>query len=440
VATAVVGLVLAAGGISMIFLLHQSQVADIEAAASLRATAIAGLIDENRLPNPIPVKTDDSAVVQVLDGAGRVVDSSDNVVGEPPVVHFLPKGTGLAAHTVHGLPTGDAGAEYRVVALRINTSAGSRVVYVATALKGVQTAVHQVGAILGLGLPLILAVVGITTWVMVGRALRPVDRIRGEVADISAGDLSRRVPEPGTADEVGRLAGTMNAMLERLQRASERQRRFVGDASHELRSPIAALRAQLEVTRTQAGPAWTPTDEAMLDEVLRMEGLIDNLLVLARSDSRPIRAQLPLMDLDDVVLGEVRRARNGHGPRVEVGRFDPARVHGDADEMARVIRNLLDNAVRHAATAARVELQTQAGDVVLAVSDDGPGIAPEERARIFDRFTRLDDARDRDHGGAGLGLAIVQDIVRAHDGTIEVEDGPEGGARFVVTFVLPPDS
>ncbi|MCU1379546.1 MAG: hypothetical protein JWN29_2529, partial [Acidimicrobiales bacterium] len=272
--------------------------------------------------------------------------------------------------------------------------------------------------------PLLLFLVGATTWVMVGRAFRPVERMRREVSDLSVRDLGRRVPVPPADDEVGRLARTMNTMLERLQRATERERAFVADASHELRSPVAAMRAQLEVTRA---------DPELLDEVVRMEGLIENLLLLARTDARATE-RTAVFDFDDVVLAEVARARASAGIPVRVGEFQPARVRGDGAELGRAVRNLLENAQRHATSSVVVDLAAVNGSVQLAVVDDGRGIAPDDRERVFERFTRLDDARDRHRGGAGLGLAIVRDVLRAHGGDAVVEERAGGGARFIVTL------
>jgi signal transduction histidine kinase len=193
------------------------------------------------------------------------------------------------------------------------------------------------------------------------------------------------------------------------------------------------MRAGLEVSRADAYRPWMDTDQEMLDEVLRMERLVDDLLLLARSDAQP-DGRGAAMDLDDVVLAEVGRAREMGGVPIRVDAFVPARVRGDASELGRVVRNLLENAQRHAAALVTVELSVQNGTVALAVGDDGPGIPPDDRERVFERFTRLDEARDRDHGGAGLGLAIVRDVLRLHGGDIRVEEGGPGGARFVVTL------
>jgi signal transduction histidine kinase len=433
-ATVVVGLALAIGGASLVLLLRRSQMSSLQSAATVRATEIAGLAKAGRLPRPIPARPDDSSLVQVVDAAGQVVAASENIVGEGRLSTFVPTGSGPSVTTLHELPIGDAGAAYRLIAMRVTSPEGARVVYVAASLSGVDENLRQVAAILATGLPFLLVLVAATTWVMVGRAFRPVARIRAEVADLSARDLSRRVPVPPADDEIARLARTMNAMLERLERASERERGFVGDASHELRSPIAALRAQLEVARSDRSRTWTAADQETLEEVLRMERLVDNLLLLARSDAGSDGGSRATLDFDDVVLAEVRRARESSGTPVAVGPFRPVRVRGDAMALGRVVRNLLENAQRHATSSVTVELSAADGVVHLTVADDGAGVAAEDRERIFERFTRLDEARDRVHGGAGLGLAIARDVLRAHGGDVVVDHRIGGGALFVVTL------
>jgi signal transduction histidine kinase len=389
-------------------------------------------VQAGRLPNPIPVKADDSSLVQVIDTAGQVVAGSQNIEGEGRFATFTPSVAKSSVQTLRGLPIAEPDSRYVVVAMHASAPGGDEIVYVAASLSGVDHNIRSVGTSLATGLPLLLALVAGTTWVIVGRALRPVERIRAEVADLSAGTLGRRVPEPGTEDEIGRLAKTMNAMLERLERSTDRERRFVGDASHELRSPIAALRTELEVARSDGRRPWTNADEEMLGEVLRMERLVDNLLVLARSDAAPDSKSRSVIDLDDVVLAEVTRAReNGRVP-VRVEAFAPARVRGDAHALGRVVRNVLENGQRHAAAAVTVDLSVENGTVELAVQDDGLGIPTSARERIFERFTRLDDARDRVHGGAGLGLAIARDVVRLHGGDVRVENSAYGGASFVI--------
>jgi signal transduction histidine kinase len=197
---------------------------------------------------------------------------------------------------------------------------------------------------------------------------------------------------------------------------------------------VAALRTELEVAGRDKARTWTTTDSEMLDEVARMESLIDDLLVLARSDASSVDTTRTVLDFDDVVLAEVRRARDSSPIRVDVGVFQPGRVLGHEAQLGRAVRNILENGQRHASSALRVDLTSDDETLKLIVDDDGPGVAPEDRERIFERFTRLDGARDREHGGTGLGLAIARDLLRAHGGDVTVEDGPPSGARFVVTL------
>jgi signal transduction histidine kinase len=276
--------------------------------------------------------------------------------------------------------------------------------------------------------------VGITTWVVSGKALEPVEAIRLEVEGISANELHRRVPEPRTEDEIGRLARTMNAMLDRLDGAADRQRRFVADASHEFRSPLTAIRSRLEVDLAHPHDAdWQATEREVLDDTIRLQHLVHDLLALAASDAmaRDSSAHEPV-DLDEIVLSESRRLRSRTAHRVDTAEVSGAQLLGDAEALRRAVRNLLENAARHARSAVAVTLEESESSVTLTIADDGPGIPPDQRGRIFERFTRLDDGRSRDAGGTGLGLAITHDIVVLHGGTIRVDNAP--GARFIVSF------
>jgi signal transduction histidine kinase len=281
---------------------------------------------------------------------------------------------------------------------------------------------------------MLVVVVGTAVWILTGRALRPVERIRKEVEAIRAQDLHRRVPEPTTGDEIERLARTMNAMLARLEAANESQRRFVADASHELRSPLASIRAQLEVSLAYPDRGdRTAIDQEMLTDTIRLQRLVDDLLVLSRADTTNGSATRHVpVDLDDIVLREARRLRATTSHRVDTTGVSGAQVVGDPDQLARVVRNLLDNAARHATSSIWVTLTEMDPGTRMTVTDDGPGIPPGQEKEIFRRFTRLDDARVRDHGGSGLGLAITHAIVEAHGGTISVENAP--GASFCVTL------
>jgi signal transduction histidine kinase len=283
-------------------------------------------------------------------------------------------------------------------------------------------------------IPALLLLISLTTWLVVGRALRPIELIRREVEAISTDDLHRRVPEPRTRDEVGRLARTMNRMLGRLEAASERQRRFVADASHELRSPLTGIRAQLEVDLAHPQlAAWQTTERDVLDETLRMQRLVDDLLILTRADSATLATFHERVDLGDVVLTEVHRLSARTELRVDSSGVISGAVDGDPDQLTRLVRNLLDNAERFASSLITVAVKDNGDIVVLTVADDGPGIPQPDSARMFERFTRLDRARARDDGGVGLGLSIAAEIAAVHGACITIDDNLPG-ARLAITF------
>ncbi|MEV5648862.1 HAMP domain-containing sensor histidine kinase [Nocardia sp. NPDC052254] len=327
--------------------------------------------------------------------------------------------------------TGDH--EFRVAALPVTTPGGQPVtVYAAASLATTDKAVAGVRDAMLLGLAPLLLVVALVTWLVTRRALRPVEAIRSELAEIVDGDLSRRVPETAARDEIARLAATTNVTLSALESAAARQRRFIADAAHELRSPIASLRTQLEVA--QAHPELLEID-GVLDDTIRLENLAADLLMLARLDSgeQPRRDSVDLVRL--VREEFAHRTGDRHPTTFELPESRTViTVPGSRIQLGRVLNNLLDNAQRHATGTVSVRVAHGAGDAVLEVCDDGAGVAAADRDRIFQRFVRLDDARSRDDGGAGLGLAIVADVVARHGGRIEVGERDGGGARFTVTL------
>lgn len=267
---------------------------------------------------------------------------------------------------------------------------------------------------------------------MVGRALQPVEAMRSEVASITASSLDRRVPQPGTGDELERLADTFNHTLSRLQTSAEATQRFAADAAHELRSPITGVRAAVELRAAD--------DELLgqaLDELDRANRLIDDLLILAkRQQVAPRREDV---DLDDLIRSDLLAARTRF-PDVEFSeQLVAAKVNGDGDALRRVVGNVIDNAANHCKTMVRVELQKTRGGHRIQVDDDGPGIPPSERVRVFERFARLDSSRSRATGGTGLGLALVAELVADHGGSVSVETADLGGARFVIDLPIAPD-
>ena len=295
-----------------------------------------------------------------------------------------------------------------------------------------EDSVHDLELALAIVLPILVVVSAVLVWILAGRALRPVESIRRGSPDISASDLHRRVPVPPVDDEIARLASTMNAMLSRLETATDRQRQFVSDASHELRSPLATVITVLEVARARPESADWPSVAATAEaEAGRLGQIVDNLLLLARSDEGQLVPGHEPVDLDELVLAEAERLRAQDRVAVDLRGVGAGRVLGDGEQLGRVLRNLADNAERHAASTVSFEVSSIGDSVEVVVADDGPGIPPKERERVFERFTRADQARDRPTGGAGLGLAIVGEVVAAHGGTVAVADSAVG-ARVVV--------
>lgn len=322
----------------------------------------------------------------------------------------------------------------RVRAQRRLTLASGTVTLVAErSLTEVTTTTDRINDSLTLGVPFLIVLMGLMTWWLTGRALRPVEQIRSEAAAITGSTIHKRVPEPTTNDEIGRLARTMNSMLDRLEESSQRQRRFVSDASHELRSPIATIRAQLEVAKRRGADAdWSAVADRILAEDARLENAVTDLLDLARAEEgENIDA---VVDIDEIVLTEADRYQSSEivNTTIDTHKVSAGRARGNPAQCTRIVRNLLDNACRHAKSQVAVSLTTEQEFVVLTVDDDGPGIPLADRDRVFDRFTRLDEGRSRDAGGMGIGLAMVRTIADRHGGSVTIGDAPLGGARFVV--------
>jgi signal transduction histidine kinase len=419
-----VGAGLLAGGAVVLALVRQNLMSNARNDALNAARATAALVAAAELPGTLPGVGENATVVQVVDRGGRVVTASEQLRGKPPLLSRWPDG-GMLTTTLRTAATGERG-DYTVVGLLVRRSGEPLAVYAASSLEPVNDGVTATAGALGAVVPVLLLVVTGAAWLLVGRALRPVEAIRRQVSGITASELARRVPEPAVRDEVGRLAQTMNEMLARLQAAHERQRRFAGDASHELRSPLAAMRTRLEVGLAHpAGTDWVTLARSVHRDGLRLQHLVDDLLLLSRTDGGAAPAAGPV-DLDELVLLEVEELRARGTVRVALTPFSAARVHGRPDDLRRVVRNMLDNAERHARRQVVVGLSTEDSVAELVVADDGDGIPPSYRERVFERFFRLQPARDRDSGGAGLGLAIVRDIVVGHGGRAWLAATPTG--------------
>lgn len=424
-ATAIVALILVTVAVALIVVQQRTLTATVDDGLRRRANDLALLI-VGAVPESLAGADDDNAA-QIVTPDGTVLASSPNVSAGQPIAADpgeleVVEEVNLASHD----------DSFRVLSRSAATPDGRVVIHVATAADDISDSVEILRNSLLVVIPLSIGLLAAAIWWLVGRALGPVDAIRAEVTSISQTDLDRRVPVPETDDEISRLAVTMNSMLDRLEDGVARLQRFVADASHELRSPLTRMRSELEVDL--ANPADSDpaaTHRSVLEEVVAMERLVDDLLHLARVDAGHLDRRVERVDLDDLLLAEADRLR-ANGAAVDVAMVSAGQVSGNRVQLMRAIRNLADNAARHAASTVRFELKEDDGWVSMAVCDDGSGVPPQELERIFERFARADEGRSRSEGGTGLGLAIVRDVIERHGGTVTVDAGQPDGARFVV--------
>ncbi|MFI5828499.1 sensor histidine kinase [Streptomyces sp. NPDC051578] len=395
----------------------------VETGAREETQAVSRLAATGHLTPQLPLGPG-TDFVQVVDAHGKVVAQSQNLTGRPALA---PTGS-HEGHRTYNLDALGERHDQRVSSVTTATPTGPMTVHVGASLRTADTAEDITTAALAALSSLLVLTVGALTWRTTGRALRPVEAIRAEVDSISDRGLDRRVPAPRSDDEIARLAETMNAMLERLEAAGIRQRRFIADASHELRSPLAVLRTQLEVAHTHPDPKVRDTlVEGALQDTERLQALSADLLLLARLDAGGQSRPGEPVDLTELVRATVA-ARSTDPHEVALHTSGNIIISGNALWLGRLLTNLLDNAQRHArhCVAVRLAADPVTGDAVLDVANDGLPIAADDREKIFERFTRLDDARSRDDGGTGLGLSIALDIAALHGGTITVHDTSDG--------------
>jgi signal transduction histidine kinase len=438
-ATVVVALILAVSAVAFVVLQRRQLEATLTDVAAQQAAAVVAAVASKGAAGAeaTPVGRSERGLVQVLTGDGRVVVSSPSIDGEPPLVPDRPSPGQKIVLRVSGLPIGEE-ESFGVVVRGVAGPDGDSVVISAQSLETAASATEVLIKLLALGYPILLLLVAGTSYWLTGRALAPVEAMRSRVAGITATDLTARVPVPPSRDEVAQLATTMNAMLERLAAAADAQRRFVADASHELRSPLATIRAAHEVAVVHPEATdWSVVHTDVLAEVQRLERLVDDLLFLARSDERGPRSTPEDVDLDDLLTAEADRLRRTTDLRIVVQQT-PVRVVGDRHQLARALRNLTDNAARHATHRVELRLSRRGSRAVVDVIDDGPGIPVAVRDHVFQRFVRLDSSRQRGAGGTGLGLAIAREIARAHGGQLTVADH-DGGARLQLRLPLGTD-
>ncbi|MEN3304212.1 MAG: hypothetical protein V7603_414 [Micromonosporaceae bacterium] len=382
-------------------------------------------------PDPLgPSTLDPNAEAQVLADDGHVLAATRTLRGLP-AVYAVPAGTTTPVR--QKAADGVIPSEVTVIAQR-TTVAGQPVTIVTGTSTGVLSQVSEASArLLIVGVPGIVLLAAGTIWLVVGRALRPVEQIRHAVTDITSADLSRRVPEPGTADEIGHLAQTMNGMLARLEDSTRKQRRFVADASHELRSPLAAIRTSLEVGLAHPDKApWPVIAERAMRQSVRLEDMIEQLLLLARADERQLAAKRQPVPVN-AVLREIAET-SARGLDVVIDAPNEVATVGNPDHLRRLFGNVTENAARYARTRIVITARAAADRVTVEIDDDGPGIPEVDRERVFDRFVRLDTSRGRGSGTTGLGLAIAREIAIAHGGHIAITESPMGGARVIVTL------
>ena len=413
--------------------LYRYLLAGVDDATAGRVRSIVSSLDTNPpdgLDDALLTTSQRVVAIQLVGPNGEVVKR----VGAAPATPLVPVDR-FDYNLLRGL-SDDAVAndDMRVSGQRVNTAHGTYTVIVGGGSEAVEAIARTVALLLACGAPIIVGVAAAVSYRLVRRSLQSVDAIRSRVAEISASDLAERVPVPGSRDEISALAVTMNEMLTRIEAGHRAQQRFVGDASHELRSPLTTIISGLEAAEDH--PEILDTGLAsniLLPEAHRMRTLIDDLLLLARADEHRLVTHAKEVSVNEVAEAEVARARHDASCAIH-SVTKPAPVLGDSAAISRLIRNLLDNAVRHATSRVDVCVGSRDREAVIEISDDGPGIGPEDRTRVFERFVRLDSDRSRSSGGAGLGLAIVAEVVAAHGGTVTIEDRSGRGTTMLVSL------
>jgi signal transduction histidine kinase len=433
-ATAVSASAVLLGALLLIATLERSLHRAGDDLARSRVQDLSDLAAESALPRVL-TGIGGEGIGQVFDSRGTVLAASPNIAGHPPVSTYTSRDRRPTLRILRSAPDDQETESYRVWVGTAPTPRGAVTVLAGSSLESVGEATRALTRDLAVGVPLLVLLVAGGTWLVVGRTLRPVEDIRAEVAAISEHDLERRVSVPATDDEVSRLAVTMNLMLDRLEAANHRQRDFVADASHELQSPLTALRTQIEVALAHPDEDWPRLAQSLLSDTEDMERLVRDLLFLARASADAASTPPRLVDLDDIVREEAARLRSRTTAALDTTAVSAAPVLGHTDDLRRLVRNLLENAVRYARSGVRICLVGETTTARLDVVDDGPGVAAPDRDRVFDRFYTSDTSRSPGHG-TGLGLAIADAIAVRHGGRLELVDD-EAGAHFALTLPSP---
>ena len=386
IATAVSAVVLVAASVLVLTLFQRQVVATSDGLATSRAEDLARLAQDGRVPEVLADIGDDS-MGQVIGSDGSVIAASASLMDAPAVTAREGTGGDAVLIDLDGVPDDDETEDYRAWLVTGQGPDGPVTAVVGTSRESIREDVGALGLALLLTMPLVLLAATALLWLLLGRTLRPVEE------------------------------------------AHRRQRTFVADAAHELQSPLASYRTQLEVAQRQDDPSrWRQVSVDLLAETDRMERLVRDLLFLARQDSQVTATSL--VDLDDIVREEVARVRAATAVDIDASGVSAAPVRGSRDDLARLVRNLLANAVRHASATVEVACRQDGSGTVLIVADDGPGIDPDLREAVFERFRRGDPARGHE-SGTGLGLSIVRSVAERHEGRVRIVDA-DRGARFEV--------
>jgi signal transduction histidine kinase len=437
VATLAAAAVLIVAGLGLLAAQRRQLTDSLDNTIRQRADDLTALVDGGRIPRALGGPIDPDTLVQIVTPDGNVLAAGPNVATPSPMADPPPPNKTEVVRRVHLPP--DNG-EYRLLSRRHVGPNGTNIIHVAGTLDDVRDSLRVLAASLTIAIPIVAILLAALIFWLVGRTLRPVEAIRAEVANIRGADLHRRVPQPPRDDEIGRLAGTMNDMLDRLERATNAQQRFVADASHELRSLLTRLRSELEVDAAHPEVAdLTATHRSVLDETIALQRLVDDLLLLARGDAGAVTGRREPVDLDDIVLRHADRLRAEGRVTVDVGGVSAAQVIGDGGQLNRAMRNLVDNAARHARTTVAFTVSENHRLATLTITDDGPGIPEALHEHVFERFVRLDETRRAGDGNTGLGLAITRDIVEQHGGRITIDAAHVSGTRFVIVLPTTPD-
>lgn len=437
VAMAVVAVAMLTGGLLLLLTLKSALVSGTDSLLRTRVQDVAVMMqghDAEEAILAVAGTVNKDPLVQIIDETGTVIGASEPRLLKAPLSSLRPAAEQIAPDNVSAPGIlGDADERYLVV-LGVDDEGSKYWVLAGRTIQPQSDTVRIVTGFLVVAMPLLLGVVGLSVHFLVGRSLRQVDTIRSQVSHIDAGRLGERVDVPGTRDELQALAATMNSMLDRIETADQRQRQFVSNASHELRSPLTTIRTGLDISIADAsGETWRGMQPILAEETQRLQGLVEDLLTLSKADDEGLAVSREDVDLDDVLATELRRVNATSKHRI-VADLVPAKIAGDPLRLSQAFRNVLDNADRHAAGTIAVKLSVMVQTVVVTIDDDGTPVPVADRERIFGRFVRLDESRSRHQGGSGLGLAIARGIVEAHDGRVIATETSQGWCRFEVSF------